>query len=125
MPKKLAGDSGLPEETFYVAPETEAYFAARKDELKAAYDEWTKKFAAWEAGNADLAKELADAKANVVPDLLSLIPKFDPEDKMATRKAGGTVLQSVAKAMPLLISGSADLHGSTNNYITAPGISTG
>lgn len=112
---------GLPEETFYVAPETEAYFAAHKEKLRATYSEWTEKFKAWEAGNADLARELADAKGNVVPDLLSLIPTFDPEDKMATRKAGGTVLQAVAKAMPLLISGSADLHGSTNNYINDGG----
>ncbi len=108
---------GLPEEKFFVAPETEAYFAKHRESLVGVYDEWTRTFDAWEAGNADLAQELADAKANQVPDLSSVIPEFDPEEKLATRKAGSAILQSVAKAMPLVISGSADLHGSTLNYI--------
>ncbi|MGC1479058.1 MAG: transketolase [Chthoniobacterales bacterium] len=112
---------GLPEETFFVAPETEKYFASHREKLKSARAEWDERFAAWEKGNADLAKELADARANKVPNLLDVIPEFDPEEKMATRKAGGAVLQPIAKAMPLLISGSADLHGSTNNYIKEAG----
>ena len=53
---------GLPEETFFVAPETEAYFASRLEKLKAARADWDERFTAWEAGNADLAKELADAR---------------------------------------------------------------
>ncbi len=51
------------------------------------------------------------------PDLLSKIPEFPKDSKLATRKAGGEVLQPVAQAMPLLMSGSADLYGSTMNYI--------
>jgi transketolase len=47
---------------------------------------------------------------------LPQIPKF-PEAAIATRKAGSEVLQPLAKALPLFISGSADLHGSTLNYI--------
>ena len=35
----------------------------------------------------------------------------------ATRVAGSQIINDLAKAMPLLISGSADLHGSTKNYI--------
>jgi transketolase len=112
---------GLPEEKFYVDPKTREYFAAHKESLKAVYAEWQKKFSAWEAGNADLAKELADAKANKVPDLLSVIPEFKPDENIATRKAGSVVLQPIAKAMPTLISGSADLHGSTLNYIEGAG----
>jgi transketolase len=38
---------------------------------------------------------------------------------LATRAAGRDVLQPVAAALPLFISGSADLHGSTLNYIAA------
>jgi len=112
---------GLPEEKFYVDPKTREYFAAHKESLKAAYAEWQKTFAAWEAGNADLAKELADAKAGKVPDLLAVIPEFKADESIATRKAGSVVLQPIAKAMPLLVSGSADLHGSTLNYIEGAG----
>ena len=108
---------GLPEETFFVSPETLAYFASRKALLKNAYDEWERKYQAWRASNKDLAKELDDALAGKVPDLLKAIPPFDPASNIATRKAGSDVLQPVAHAMPLLVSGSADLHGSTLNYI--------
>jgi len=108
---------GLPEQTFFVAPETKAYFAKHKEALKAAYAQWEVTFEAWRAGNGDLAAELDAALAGKVPDLLKVIPKFDPALNIATRKAGSDVLQPVAAAMPLLISGSADLHGSTLNYI--------
>jgi len=108
---------GLPEETFFVASETRGFFACHMAGLKTAHAEWVKKFNAWRAANKDLAKELDDAVAGRVPDLLKVIPPFDPACNIATRKAGSDVLQPVAKAMPLLISGSADLHGSTLNYI--------
>jgi transketolase len=108
---------GLPEETFFVSPEIHAYFAARNAVRKNAYEEWAKKFQAWRASNKDLARELDDAMAGKVPDLLQAIPPFDPASNIATRKAGSDVLQPVAHAMPLLVSGSADLHGSTLNYI--------
>lgn len=108
---------GLPDETFFVAPETKAYFETRKKSLAAAHSEWQKNFQAWRAANAELASELDDAIAGKVPDLLKTIPAFDPASNIATRKAGSDILQHVAAAMPLVTSGSADLHGSTLNYI--------
>ena len=108
---------GLPDETFFVAPETKSYFEARKKSLGAAYAEWQKTFQAWRTANAELARELDDAVAGKVPDLLKAIPAFDPASNIATRKAGSDILQHVASAMPLVTSGSADLHGSTLNYI--------
>ena len=108
---------GLPAQTFFVAPETKAYFAKHKTNLKAAYAKWEITYNAWRAGNGDLAAELDAAVESKVPDLLKVIPLFDPAVNIATRKAGSEVLQSIAAAMPLLISGSADLHGSTLNYI--------
>ena len=108
---------GLPDEKFYVSPETRSYFAAHKEKLKAAYEEWKSSFEAWKKANGDLAAELEAVLSGKTPDLLSVIPKFDPASNIATRKAGSEVLQPVAQAMPLVISGSADLHGSTLNYI--------
>lgn len=112
---------GLPEEKFYVADTTREYFSKRQESLQAAYAEWEEKYSAWRAGNADLATEIDAALNGEVPDLLSVIPEFNPDEAIATRKAGSVVLQSVAKAMPLVISGSADLHGSTLNYIVDGG----
>jgi transketolase len=66
------------------------------------------------------AKELNDAVENEVPsDLLERVPAFPSDSKIATRKAGSDVLQPIAAAVPTLISGSADLHGSTLNYIAS------
>ena len=108
---------GLPDEKFYVSPETRSHFAAHKEKLKAAYEEWKSSFEAWKKANGDLAAELEAVLSGKTPDLLSVIPKFDSASNIATRKAGSEVLQPVAQAMPLVISGSADLHGSTLNYI--------
>ena len=108
---------GLPDEQFYVSPETRSYFAEHKEKLKTAYEEWNSSFETWKKANGDLASELEAVRSGKTPDLLSEIPKFDPAANIATRKAGSEVLQSVAQAMPLVISGSADLHGSTLNYI--------
>ena len=49
--------------------------------------------------------------------LFAAIPEFPADTKIATRKAGQDVLQPLAGEDPLLIGGSADLYGSTLNYI--------
>jgi transketolase len=110
---------GLPaDEHFYVSGETEAFFAARKAALKGEFDAWQSVYEAWAAANPALAAELSDSLALAVPtDLSSKIPAFAPDYKDATRSAGSTVLNAVAKAMPQVITGSADLFGSTKNYI--------
>ncbi len=109
---------GLPDEHYFVSKETYNYFAAHKKKLLAEYDRWEKIYNDWRKKNAEEAKQLEaaiDRKVDV--DLLSKIPEFPKDAKLATRKAGSEALQPVAQAMPLLISGSADLHGSTLNYI--------
>ena len=109
---------GLPAEKFFVSAEVKEYFARHARELEAAYAEWNGRYMAWKEANRDLATELEDALAKKTPELLKCIPTY-PADApdIATRKAGSDILQHVAKAMPLVISGSADLHGSTLNYI--------
>lgn len=114
---------GLPaDQHFYVSPESKAYFAEHKKTLQEKYNAWQKTYQAWRAANAELAKQLDTATAYEVPaDLLSRIPEFPADAKIATRKAGGDVLQPLAQAVPNFISGSADLYGSTLNYITGGG----
>jgi transketolase len=109
---------GLPDEHYFVSKETYNYFAGHKKELLAEYDRWEKTYNDWRNKNPDLAKMLDDGVERKVPaDLLSKIPEFPKDAKLATRKAGSEALQPIAQAMPLLMSGSADLHGSTLNYI--------
>ncbi len=109
---------GLPAEHYFVSDEVTNYFAEHKKQLIADYDKWEKTYKDWRKANADQAKTLDDAIEKKVPaDLFDQIPEFPNDTKIATRKAGSEVLQPLAQAMPFLISGSADLHGSTLNYI--------
>ncbi len=108
---------GLPDEHFFVSAETRAYYAEHAASLAKAYDAWKVTFAAWQLANFDLAAQLASA-GEVPVDLLSKIPAFAADSKIATRKAGSDVLQPIAAALPNFVGGSADLYGSTLNYIT-------
>ena len=121
---------GLPEEHYYVYPEVTEYFAEHRKGLDAKFKEWLEKFDAWKAANPELADELAvtsafshtqaqDTKQKTPEpsELFAAIPEFPADSKIATRVAGQTVLQPLAKQNPLLIGGSADLYGSTLNYI--------
>jgi transketolase len=112
---------GLPEnEHFFVSKETREYFAEHGRKLTAEYEAWSKTYQAWMAANPQLAAELDAAVKNEIPaDLLARIPQFPADAKLATRKAGSDVLQPVAEAVPSLIGGSADLYGSTLNYINS------
>ncbi|GAB5031589.1 transketolase [Nannochloropsis oceanica] len=111
---------GLPAEKWFVSPETRAFMASRQATLKAEYDAWQKTFAEWKSANPDKAKLLQDAIDKKVPsseDLMKAIPEFDASKDIATREAGAVVLQPVAAAVPNYLTGSADLFGSTKNYI--------
>jgi transketolase len=121
---------GLPDEHFYVSPEVKAFFKKHEKTLNAQYEAWSKTFEAWRKANPQLAEELggtrayshtvAEDAAQRTPDaatLLAAIPEFPADTKIATRKAGQDVLQPLAKLNPLLVGGSADLYGSTLNYI--------
>ena len=113
---------GLPSEHYFVSQEVRDYFAEHKKRLLARYDRWEKSYQEWRTKNAEQAHLLDNAIDKKVPgDLLEKIPPFASDAKLATRKAGSAVLQPLAQAMPILISGSADLHGSTMNYIEGAG----
>jgi transketolase len=112
---------GLPDEHYYVSKETYAYFAEHKKYLLGEYARWEKIYNEWRKKNPDKAQVLDDGIARKVHVDLAQIPAFAKDAKLATRKAGGEVLQPIAKANPLLIGGSADLYGSTMNYITDGG----
>jgi transketolase len=113
---------GLPDEHYFVSQEVYDYFAEHKKKLLGDYEKWEQTYNAWRTKNPDKAKILDDGLERKVPaDLFSKIADFPKNAKLATRKAGGEVLQPIAHAMPLLMSGSADLYGSTMNYIEGGG----
>src|SRR5471030_2594516 len=113
---------GLPaDQHFFVSDDVREYFAAHKKRLLRGWSKWTKAFKAWAAANPEKAALLDSAKHTPsAAHLLEKIPVFPADVKHpGTRGSGREVLQSIAAEVPLLISGSADLHGSTYNYINA------
>ena len=112
---------GLPaDKHFFVSDDVRAYFADHKKRLVRNYKKWGKTFEAWKAANPEKAALLASR--SVAPSAANLLAKtllFPADAKLATRAAGQQVLQSVAAELPLLIGGSADLYGSTLNYIAS------
>jgi transketolase len=109
---------GLPDEKFYVSKEVYEYFAKHRQALKTRYLDWQEKYEAWKKANPDLSIVLEHGIRHEIPqDLTARIPAFSQDSKIATRKAGSEVLQPVAEALPMVIGGSADLYGSTLNYI--------
>jgi transketolase len=113
---------GLPaDKLFYVSDEVRAYFADRKKRLIRACNRWHKALKAWRAAHPERSALLDTAGAHPsAAHLLTKIPLFAPDVKLGgTRAAGRDVLQPLAAELPLLIGGSADLYGSTLNYIAA------
>ena len=111
---------GIPAGThFYVSDDVRAYFADLKAKRAAAHAAWQQTFNAWAAANPALAAELSAARSGGLKaeDLLKLVPEYPAEGKSATRNCGGEILNHIAKAVPQIITGSADLFGSTKNYI--------
>jgi transketolase len=111
---------GLPADShFYVSDAVKEYFAGLKAKRAAAHAEWNQTFAAWAAANPGKAAELKAAREGGLKaeDLLKLVPESPAEGKAATRNSGGEILNHIAKAVPHLITGSADLFGSTKNYL--------
>src|SRR5438046_3743929 len=97
---------GLPDEHYFVSKDVYDYFAQHKKKLLADYNRWEETYDAWRKKNPDTAKLLDDGLARKVPaNLLSKIPEFSADAKLATRKAGGEVLQPISRAIPILMSG--------------------
>lgn len=117
---------GLPDEKFFVSDATYEYFGKLAKKHSRKRKAWEKSFEAWKLANPQKAQELDECanKGNYFSDpkkLLSFIPEFPNTDKSASRSSGGAVLNSLAHKMPNIVSGSADLYGSTKNYIKDAG----
>lgn len=121
---KAKKNIGLPEgEKWYVSEGTRDFFSEVQKKNKATYDEWQATFSAWKEANPALAQQLADAvEDKVMPasEMIAKIPQMG-EAAEATRVSGFKVIQHISSLVPHYVSGSADLHGSTRNYITDGG----
>ncbi len=108
-----------PEKTFEVLPEviehTRNNAASRAKEARAS---WQAKFDAWAQANPDKKKLYDRVQSGQTPEELeSALPVFDGGTEISTRSASGKVINAIAKVMPELWGGSADLAESNNTTI--------
>merc|ERR1712151_1151087 len=121
---KAKKNIGLPDgEKWFVSEGTRDYSSEVQKKNEAAYDEWQATFAAWKEANPELAKQLVDSVEDNVMPAEEMIAQIDElaSGAEATRVSGNKVIQDISKLVPNYISGSADLHGSTRNYINDGG----
>jgi transketolase len=116
---------GWPQEpTFYVPEEALAHMRKAVDRGRRAEDEWRKRWEAYAQAYPELAAELqaawrGDLPANWDEGLDDLFPPGT--EPMATRSASGKVINVLAKHIPNLIGGAADLAPSTKTEIAGAG----
>jgi transketolase len=108
-----------PDKTFYVPDEAAEHYAEVAERGKQLESEWDEKLSAYREAHGDLAEQLDLFMEKRLPDGWEAeLPTFSPDDDdIATRKASEQVIQWAAKAVPTLVSGSADLEPSTNTEI--------
>jgi len=117
LTKKALGYPSL--EPFYIAPEALSYWREAGKQRAKAEPGWKKIYDAYKTANPALAKELERRLRGDLPDgWEETIPVFTAKDgNVASRAASGIVINAIAKKLPELMGGSADLASSTNTII--------
>lgn len=113
---------GLPPEDFYYPEEVKNHVnqvAIRGRELR---KDWEARFTSWQRSNpasAALLERLLNKELPATWD--AALPRFESDKEVATRKASGDTLNALAKQLPELFGGSADLAESNNTTIEGGG----
>ena len=110
---------GWPTEPPFIVPEAALeHCRATIPAGEAAEREWEERRAAFAEAYPKESAELEDIFARRLPELpKGLLKRFEPGEKIATRKASQEVLQVAAGYVPALVGGSADLAPSTLTLI--------
>ncbi|CAB4633295.1 unannotated protein [freshwater metagenome] len=107
-----------PEKTFEVSDEVIKHTRSFSEKAAKERSQWQENFDSWAAKNAD-AKQLFDrVQSGKTPEgLAAALPVFESDKEVSTRAASGKVINAIAKIMPELWGGSADLAESNNTTI--------
>jgi transketolase len=106
-----------PLKNFDVAQSVVDYTRGFRARSKDVLDKWESDFKAWRAANPDNAALFDRLESKKVPDIDAVLPVFEAGTDVSTRAASGKVLNAIAKVMPELWGGSADLAESNNTTI--------
>lgn len=107
------------QEPFKVPEEVLAHYRQAVPRGEAAQSAWQQGMQAYESACPEAAAELQRRlAAKLPPDWDANLPRFQPDDApLATRAASGKVLNALARRVPELIGGSADLSPSNKTLI--------
>lgn len=84
--------------------------------------EWNQLFEQWTKENPQLAAEWNTWLDGTLPNLDEILTLFEPGSDMATRAASGQALNAIARLVPNLVGGSADLAPSNNSFLHGEGV---
>lgn len=106
---------GLPKDkSFFVPNEISDLRTKTQEKGESLENKWKELWENYKNKNQEAAKELENSiKGEISKEALD-IPQFSSEKAIATRSASGTVLNHIAKYIPQLMGGSADLTPSNN-----------
>ncbi len=106
-------------DNFYLPPDAVEHFREQVQKGAAAQQKWTDAKQAYLSQFPEDGKKWEMMIAGKLPDDWDAdVPKWKPSDKpVATRVSAGQVLSALAKRIPNLIGGSADLDPSTNTAL--------
>ncbi|WP_276354915.1 transketolase [Cohnella caldifontis] len=104
---------------FHVPDEVRAHFAEVKKRGEQSYAAWENNFNRYKSAYPDLARQFELALARELPQGWDAdLPKYSTEDKpVSTRVASGNAINGLAKNVPYLVGGSADLESSTMTHM--------
>ena len=107
------------EPTFYIPDEALHNFRRSLENGAQAEQEWNERFESYAAAHPEQAAQFTAQMAGELPDGWDAdLPVWAADPKgIATRKASEKALNAIAKRVPALMGGSADLAGSTNTLI--------
>lgn len=116
--KKVKAFFEWPQQDFHIPPAALEHLREAVERGAQLEARWSEKFAAYRSAYPELAAEFTAAMRGELPaGWDSDIPTFTTEKKIATRDASGQVLNAIAKHIPTMIGGDADLAGSTKTLL--------
>lgn len=112
-----------PDASFLIPDDALKNFRKAVEQGKKSQADWQKRFDSYKKKYPDLASEFERRmKGDLPPAWDAALPAFPADAKgMATRKASEAVMQAIAKTVPELIGGSADLNPSTFTWLKGYG----